>query len=68
MRNSEVKIIERFIPSQSKSPLANTPEYQTVANLVDRLERDELIMLKGMIMAIIGSERKDIKNEKESSI
>ena len=41
------------------SPLANTPEYKSVIELIDRLTRDELIMLKGMILAIIGTNKKD---------
>lgn len=66
-KSSQPQIIEKIIPvpTNSKSPLANTPEYQTVMTLIDRLTRDELIMLKGMIMAILGNEAKDREKEKE---
>lgn len=49
-----IQIIEK-IESVPDSPLSNTPEYKAVIKLISNLNRDELIMLKGMILAIIGN-------------
>lgn len=43
----------------SSSPLYNTKEYLTIIEMIDHLTRDELIMLKGMILALLGNESKE---------
>lgn len=48
---------------RSNSPLKDTPEYKNLIHLIDMLDRDQLIMLKGMILAIIG-----VKDEKEKKV
>lgn len=60
-RNPQTKIVEKIIsiPTNSKSPLVNEPVYQEVISLIDRLTKNELFMLKGMIMAILGNEVKE---------
>lgn len=66
-KSSQPQIIEKVISisSNNKSPLATEPVYQEVLSLIDRLTKNELFMLKGMIMAILGNEAKDREKEKE---
>jgi len=45
----------RVIDNPLTSPLANTPEYKSVIDKVDRLTRDELIFLNGAIATLLGS-------------
>lgn len=56
---NDPKIIEKIvtIPNNSKSPFVHEPIYHEVISLVDRLSKDELLMLKGMMMAIIGTDK-----------
>lgn len=39
----------------SNSPLKDTNEYQSLLKVLDMLNRDELIMLKGMVLAVLGT-------------
>lgn len=38
----------------SSSPLKNTEEYQNLIKLIDLLDRDQLILTTGMLMALVG--------------
>ena len=53
-RKQIVQVIET-IKNNVDAPLSNTPEYKAAISLISKLNRDELIMLKGMILAIIGN-------------
>ncbi len=52
------KIIEKQI---FNSPYKDTKEFKEIIESVDQMTRDQLIMLKGMILAIIGTDRQDKK-------
>lgn len=61
-RKPETKIIEKLIPVvdnnniQNISPLANTQIYKEIVSIVNRLTENELYILKGVLIGIVGKE------------
>lgn len=61
----ETKIIEKIVtvPSQDNSNFS--PEHRAVLDLISRLDRDDLIMLKGMILALLSSRPQEQQRNKD---
>lgn len=55
------KVSKNIYNVYSKSPLYFSEEYLTIINLIDKMTRDQLIMLKGTILAVFPEFQKALK-------
>lgn len=64
-KRPETKIVEKIVtvPSQDNSNFS--PEHRAVLDLISRLDRDDLIMLKGMILALLSSRPQEQQRNKD---